>query len=682
MKLLVNLLFILSLQVCFSQDYRFGKVSEEELKETINAKDPEAHATILYLNEVVKFNYDKEKGFVVVTEVQKRIKIYDKEGVDWATQSVPFYDPDNNSKGEQVSGLKGYTYTLVNGKIEDDKLGRDNIFEEATNKYWKQIKFTMPNISDGCIVEFQYRKESPYLSIDDQVYQYDIPVKKLESKVSIPEYFYFNQYLNPKATYVPIIKQNRVNRIENVTSKSRVTEGAGFTQVTKSSFDTSQWEFNETVYEANLTDIPALKTEVFVDNIDVYRCKVDWEYAMYKGPSGDIKKYSTDWESVTKTIYDHEDFGGRLSKSGYFEDDIDALLVNVKNQTERINLIYNFVKSKVAWNEYYGDYAEKGVKKAYKDGMGNVADINLMLTAMLRYAGVSANPVLVSTKSNGIPLFPTRNGFNYVISAVELNDKLVLLDATYKYAMPNVLPSRAINWQGRIVREQGSSAWVSLMNQLMAEERCTLQVNLKTDLSAEGRVMVRITNANVMNFRSAYESMGDDERLRDLESDKGEIEISNYKIKDEDDFNKSMIQYSYEYNLQNAAEQIGDQIYVSPMLFFKETENVFKQEERLFPIEFKHPRQYSYNIAFMIPEGYKLESLPESARFQFNGGQGDFSYLSTSRGNTIVFKVDYSFNNTFVLTNDYEQFKSFFETMVNKETEKMVFTKISSGGTE
>jgi hypothetical protein len=37
---------------------------------------------------------------------------------------------------------------------------------------------------------------------------------------------------------------------------------------------------------------------------------------------------------------------------------------------------------------------------------------------MLRY-GLNANPVLVSTRSNGIAMFPNRTAFNYVIAAVE-----------------------------------------------------------------------------------------------------------------------------------------------------------------------------------------------------------------------------------------------------------------------
>jgi hypothetical protein len=63
-----------------------------------------------------------------------------------------------------------------------------------------------------------------------------------------------------------------------------------------------------------------------------------------------------------------------------------------------------YVKANVIWNNY--GYSCDGVKTAYKKiKLGNVAS-NLMLTAMLRYAGLTANPVLVSTRSNGIALFP------------------------------------------------------------------------------------------------------------------------------------------------------------------------------------------------------------------------------------------------------------------------------------
>ena len=78
------------------------------------------------------------------------------------------------------------------------------------------------------------------------------------------------------------------------------------------------------------------------------------------------------------------------------------------------------MKSTVKWNEYNGYSCDEGVKEAYKDKAGNVAEINLMLTAMLCTVGLKANPVLVSTRANGISIFPNRTAYNYVIAAVEI----------------------------------------------------------------------------------------------------------------------------------------------------------------------------------------------------------------------------------------------------------------------
>jgi hypothetical protein len=69
-----------------------------------------------------------------------------------------------------------------------------------------------------------------------------------------------------------------------------------------------------------------------------------------------------------------------------------------------------------------------------------------MLTAMLRYANLNANPVLVSTLIKFL-LFPNRSAFNYVIAAIEVADGLILLDATEPFSSPNILPLRVLNWE-------------------------------------------------------------------------------------------------------------------------------------------------------------------------------------------------------------------------------------------
>jgi hypothetical protein len=76
--------------------------------------------------------------------VHERIKIYDKEGFDWATKKIRLYN-EQNSTSENIYKLKANTYNLIDENIETDKLKKDGVFEEELNKYWKIKSFTMPN---------------------------------------------------------------------------------------------------------------------------------------------------------------------------------------------------------------------------------------------------------------------------------------------------------------------------------------------------------------------------------------------------------------------------------------------------------------------------------------------------------------------------------------------------------
>src|SRR5688572_25351910 len=81
-----------------AQQYKLGKVTIAELEEEVHPKDTSAVAAILYKKGKSSVEYTENDGFVLITEVETRIKIYKKEGYDWANQSVVYYIGDNNSR--------------------------------------------------------------------------------------------------------------------------------------------------------------------------------------------------------------------------------------------------------------------------------------------------------------------------------------------------------------------------------------------------------------------------------------------------------------------------------------------------------------------------------------------------------------------------------------------------------
>ena len=115
------------------------------------------------------------------------------------------------------------------------------------------------------------------------------------------------------------------------------------------------------------------------------------------------------------------------------------------------------------WNGENRIWASQGLKKPYTEGVGSSSEINLLLTLMLRTAGLDANPVIFSTRDNGIAItyYPTISKFNSVLTSVVIGGKTILLDARSKYCPFGVLPANDINGKGRLVNNS-SGDWVDL----------------------------------------------------------------------------------------------------------------------------------------------------------------------------------------------------------------------------
>jgi hypothetical protein len=665
-KKLTIILFTIFLSNANAQEFKLGKVSIAELEEKEHPTDPSAAAAILFKKGDVRFEFVAEKGFDVITKVKMRIKIYKKEGYDWANQAIRYYA--ETSSRENVFFNDAVTYNLVSGKIEKTKLKSDGEFVEKINRYWNLKKITMPNVKEGSVIEYEYEIRSPRWIIRDWYFQSSIPVNHSEYITTVPEYFVYtaNQkgYVLPKVTFG--------QSTNSITSTNQQRDNNGL-----ASFNRSQdkLEYQQKVTTHIAVNLPAMKGEAFVNNINNYTSSISYELSMTKFPNSLSKSYSTDWESVVKTIYDDEDFGVELNKSGYFEDDITKLLSGLNSPNEKIAAIFNFVKTKVKWNEYYGYSCTDGVRKAYQSKTGNVAEINLMLTAMLRYAGVNTNPVLVSTRSNGIALFPSTDAFNYVIAAAETPEGLLLLDATEIYSLPNILPFRDLNWYGRLIRKDGTSAEVDLMSKILSKKVTNLIYILKSDASTEGKVRNQFSEYEALEFRKENLVLSKDSYIDALETENNSIEINDYVRENDIDLSKPIVE-SYSFIDTKDIEVINGKIYISPLLFLAARENPFKQEVREYPIDFSYPMLHKCNINIEIPEGYVVESMPKSLNISTGSDIGSFKFVISNTENKIQVVVTSTINTSIVSPDFYPVIKDFFQQMIDKQNEKIVLKKI------
>ncbi|TDE03732.1 DUF3857 domain-containing protein [Flavobacterium sandaracinum] len=651
-----------------AQNFELGKVSLAELQEKVHPKDSSAVAAVLFEKGKNSFEYSQEKGFVMITEIKARIKIYKKEGYEWANKSIRYYTV--NDAKETVSFSDATTYNLVNDKIEKTKLKSDGEFDEVLNKYWGQKKITMPNIKQGSVIEFKYTIRSVRTgSPRDWYFQSSIPVNYSEYKNYVPEYFIYNA--NLKGFIRPVVTVENGRNSITLNSKERTTSN----RVTQTSFSSDKIDYLETRTTYLAQNMPAMKEESFVNNIDNYTSSLVQELAMTKYPGEPLNAYSTNWNAVVKTIYNYDDFGPELNKTGYFEEDLKAVLAGLNTAEEKITAILQYVKSTVKWNDYYGYSCNDGVKQAYKNKTGNVAEINLMLTAMLRHAGLTANPVLVSTRSNGIALFPNRTAFNYVIAAVENGTDVVLLDATDKFSSPNVLPFRDLNWLGRLIRKDGTSSEVDLMPKQTSNDVITMNYAVNDKGEVVGKLRRQRTDHNAMIFRSNVKDLKEEAYLEKFENENDKIEVSDYLRANENDLKLPLIE-TISFTGANSSEILGGKIYIKPMLSFSQGNNPFKQEIREYPVDFGFPFLDKYAINLQIPAGYKVESFPASASILMEDGLGSFKFLTSLSGDSIQVSILSQINRPIISAEYYPALKEFYQKMMEKENEKIVLSKI------
>ncbi|MEO5776820.1 MAG: DUF3857 domain-containing protein [Flavobacterium sp.] len=668
MKKVLTTILLLVTFYSFSQNHELGKVTVAELKERVCPIDTSAVAAVLFDIGKTSFGYD-ESGFYSLTEVQTKIKIYKKEGLNFANKSVGYYvgkDPV-----EIVTFSKAVTYNLKGNEIEKTRLKSDGEFTEKLSKTTNIKKITFPNVKEGSIIEFKYEIKSSYFQgFRDWRFQTVIPTVYSEYKTSIPEYYFYNPMI--KGSLTPKIIESAGKNTFTYFDRDRNEMGSPY----RKTLNTSQnIEFTEKRRTYILENVPALKDESYVNNIENYTSSVVHELSGIQYPGEVFRPITNSWESVSKSIYDNEMFGGELNKDSYFEDDLKVIINGVASNDERLVKVFDYVKSKMNWDEYKRVYCDDGVKTAYKNMIGNSAEINLILVAMLRKAGVNANPILISTRDNGISIFPSKTAYNYVIAGVETNGQMVLLDATNKNSQPNILPIRDLNWFGRIIRKNGSSAEINLMPQSNSKDVVNIIAAINSQGEVTGKIREQYFDYNAFVYRDNYNSISKDSYIEKLEKRHQGLEIGEFDVQNSKDLSLPIVE-NYSFKSTNSVEVIGDKMYISPLLFFASTENPFKQETREYPIDFVYPSQDKYTVSLTIPEGYAVETLPQSKALSMPGNLGGFKYMISNNGSLVQLVYTQDNNQAIIASEAYQVLKDYYKEIVSKQTEKIVLKKI------
>jgi len=628
---------------------KFGKISIEQLQKKVDEKFPDAHAVVLFDYGNVYYRFLPATGDLRVNfERHIAIQFFDNTMFDLATFEEYLYH--QGSTKEQLGGIKGITYNLVDGKVEKTKFSKKEVIKEKINKTLDLKKITMPNVKEGSVIELKYNITSDYFRyINPWAFQtVGAPTRYSEYNMEIPEFYTFNK--NFVGSYYPHAKQMK---------RKNSNEG----------------DFMILEQGWTMTDVPAFEEEDYMRYAGNYICRIDFELKSFQFPGSRTINYNQSWEGIRTGLMKSPSFGRQIKKKGVKKNVIPQF--NGPNDKEQLVKIYEHVKTSMKWNGDKSLVSVNGIGESWKKRSGNSGDINLTLIAALKAAGYDVAPVVLSTRDRKmLPLTaPSTNSLNYVIAAVQLDGQTLYLDATDDLLPAFALPMRCYNGKAIML---GKDQVKTVLFEPTQKDKQVTQYKLK--LSEEGELSgilkkVRSGYAATDFRRDLGEATSEETFIDDMQNDYEGMEIESHTFKDLNNIYKD-VKEEYTITIEDKVEDAGDLIYLNPTLYSDYEENPFKVEKRQYPVDYAVPYESTYMLILEIPEGYVAETLPEETKVALPNQGGLFSHSAKVKGNSITILSRIKINQTVFLEDEYAGLKEFYGFIVKSHAEQIVLKKM------
>ncbi len=644
------LAFIMLPTVIYAQltnGHEFGNPGYDEIELSHYKNDSTANALVLH--EEGQNYFEIIDGYVrLITKNYFKIKIFNKNSFDQANIKIPLYIGNSD---EKLSNLRAITH---NGGVKTF-LQKQHIYTENVNENWDQVTFTFPNLQENCIIEYEYTITSPYLfNLTGWSFQSNIPKLYTVFTAKIPGNYKYNRKLN--------------GGLNLHINDAKIEKKCFYLPNTSKS---AECEF----LQYAMKDVPAFKDEPHMLSEKNYISKIKFELSEYTNFQGQKFDYSKTWKDVDKEFKSNKNIGRQITKTSFFKNNIPENLLTETNSLKKAEQIYSFIQEHFMWNENYGVFKNSKVKTAFENKTGNASEINLSLVSALNSAGLSAHFVLLSTRDNGLPTldYPVITDFNYLIAQVEINGKKMLLDATNKNMPFGLLPSRCLNYFGRVMDFDRGSYWTDIV----ASKKNVSNSISEIIINNQGEISGIINNTNTGYY--ALQKLSDinqstkESYLEQIKNTKNNLNIINYtslvNIKKENTITENIT-----FNIESDND---DYLVIHPFLINAFYENILNSKSRNFPVDFTYSGKQIFKSSITIPENYKLVDGLQNQTFQLEKNAGHVSFIYQQKNNKVDVLLRFSLNTHIFETNSYADLMLFLNKFIILQKESpLIFKKV------
>lgn len=626
-----------------------GKINSHETTMTEYAPDPDAEAVVIYDLGDYFFQGDHNKGtFILHKNRQIKIKILKQAGINYSNFEIPLYHERHESDDLVINSA--VVYNFENNSLRKTVLDPKRIFEEKINNHWSAKRFTMPDVKEGSIIELDYSIVTPfYFNMGIWEFQRTIPVIYNRLNFRAIPYFTFTYILKGDKNFDDFQSRrlNREIRFGNL-------------------------KYEEMEYTFVKREIPAFKDEEFISARKDYMVAMDFQISKIFFPQGGSKDIMSTWPEMCRDFLNYQDFGKYMKSS---EKEAKKILPTLSlegiSPLEQVRTITGYVKSMYNWNGSYGKFASEKLSDFLNKKTGNSGNINLFLAGLLKAQKLNATPLILSTRKNGaISLaHPFESFFNYVIVRVEIDGESYFLDATEPMLRFDEIPERCTNVRALVVKPGSEEFVITYQKEPVIEEK---EIRITPLSGEEKRMEAAITLSGrgnaAYNLRRIY--LGKDENLLNyLKVRYGvEAEAGSLAVREQDD------QFSFSFRYVAGEGVVPEKIFIPLFANMALKENPFRQTIRTLPVDMVFLKGESYRSVIEIPEGYKVEYLPEVV--EVKNEIVDYHLKVTQKERQIEIEAGYNLRKNMYEASEYPLLKDLFSEIVEKYNEAVILTKM------
>ena len=655
-RLVLSIVFLIPLSLQ-AQDppMEWGEIPKEDLEMTSFKSDTSVSAMVLGSYGEAGFN----SALGIDYSIHVRVKIFSPAGYEFGTVVLPLYTKEYS---EKLENLEGATYSLVaNGYVAKTKLEDEMVFEEEVDKEHTRYRFTLPALKPGCVVEYRFniiQKSMFYMRT--WTFQKQIPVRWSEFRALIPR----------SIAYACMMKGLESFTINEATPETQHYTGLAGAYLGNTIVKCTQ-------YRWVMRDIPALTDEPFVTTMSDYTSSVDMQLAEYALPGAGSQTVLKTWPALIEELLKDHEFGGMADPNGKVRDLTTKVIDGRTTPLERLVAIYDYVRKTIVWDGRRRMYGTGSSGDILDSKSGSSGSINLVLAAMLRTAAIEADPVILSTRSNGAitEQYPMLTQFNATVVRARVGGSDFVLDATDPLRPYDLIPTSMLNVRGLVVKE-GPVQWIGITSPKRYVQRAAAQLIIDTTGEVHGTLESADLEYSALAKRRDLREKKPVEFARSVFSTEAVgLTVDSATVSDTDSID-GKVGITAKVSGPSYAQVAGEFIYINPAVIDRRTSSPFKLKDRKFPVDMSYRRAITRVTNLKVPPGYEVKDLPTPVSLSVGFEDARYERRTAVEGDMIQVLMRQTFNTSFFQARFYASLKDFYERIASAEAEQIVLKKL------